>query len=481
MHSTRSKKKVSASQAILQGLAKDGGLFILDDMDSTLFERLHVGMSYPDVATIVFSHILDDYSENQIASIIEKAYCSGLFQPDIIETKTIDNVTYLELYHGPTFAFKDLALSVLPHLFDTAKHIQQIEQPTVILTATSGDTGSAALAGFTQLDHTHVIVLYPNDGVSPFQEQQMNAYQSDKATILAVDGNFDDCQKIAKTIFRTLHPEGVLLSSANSINIGRIIPQIVYYLYTHLSLQEQGIITKEEPVNITVPTGNFGNIYAAFLAKQLGLPVKQLLIASNQNNVLTETFQTARYQINRQLVPSISPSMDIVVSSNLERYLYYLSNGDVKQMQMWMSSLEETGLIDVPQLKEESLFIADFATEEQTKQEIKHVFDTTGYLIDPHTAVASYVHRQYQEQTADQTHTIVASTASPYKFVEAMLSALERPIEKSVSKQMQELEQTTSIAMDARIHQVLQQSKEPIQVTKQQAISIIKKVVGEMS
>lgn len=481
MHSTRSNTTVSASQAILQGLAKDGGLFVFDQIDSTLFSRLHKGMSYSEVATIVLQELLDDYSDNQITDIVSKAYDSGLFQPDVVQTKTIDNKTYLELYHGPTFAFKDLALSILPHLFDTAKKIQEIDKPTVILTATSGDTGSAALAGFTQLDNTHVIVLYPKDGVSPFQEQQMNAYQGDKATVLAVDGNFDDCQNIAKTIFRTVHPEGVLLSSANSINIGRIIPQIVYYLYTHLSLQSQGIVSLNESINITVPTGNFGNIYAAYLAHIMGLPVHQLIIASNQNNVLTDTFQKARYQITRPLVSTISPSMDIVISSNLERYFYHLLDGNVDQLKTWMTTLEEAGQVTIPQLQEQSLFIADYATEAQTKEEIKHVFETTGYLMDPHTAVASKVHRQYQTQTFDKTHTIIASTASPYKFVDAMLDALHLSNTGSVMENMRVLERATSILMDKRVRNVLQQETKSISVSKQKAIEYIKKVVGEMS
>lgn len=481
MHSTRSTTTVSASQAILQGLAKDGGLFVFDQIDSTIFEHLHVGMSYSDVATVVFRSILEDYTDAQITDIISKAYSSGLFQPDIVQTNTNGNVSYLELYHGPTFAFKDLALSILPHLFDTAKEIQKISKPTVILTATSGDTGSAALAGFTQLENTHVIVLYPKDGVSPFQEQQMNAYQGKNATILAVDGNFDDCQTIVKTIFRTFQPDDVLLSSANSINIGRIIPQIVYYLYTHISLQKQGVIKPNEMINITVPTGNFGNIYAAYLARQMGLPVNRLIIASNQNNVLSETFQSGVYQINRDLLSSISPSMDIVVSSNLERYFYHLSGGNVKQLNSWMTTLEHTGQVHVPSLQEDALFIADFATEEATKQEIKFVFETTGYLIDPHTAVASYVHRQYQSNTTDTKHTIIAATASPYKFVDAMLSALGANNTESVLENMRELESITKVPIDQRILAVLENSSEPVPVSQEQAKSIIQKVVGEMT
>lgn len=481
MHSTRSNTTVSASQAILQGLAKDGGLFVFDQIDSTLFDQLHLGMSYTDVATIVFRSILDDYTDEQIKAIVTKAYETGLFQPDIVQTKTLDNVSYLELFHGPTFAFKDLALSVLPHLFDTAKQIQKIDKPTVILTATSGDTGSAALAGFTQLDNTHVIVLYPKDGVSPFQEQQMLAYHGERATVLAVDGNFDDCQRIAKQAFRTIHSDNVLLSSANSINIGRIIPQIVYYLYTHLSLQEQGILDPNETINITVPTGNFGNIYAAYLASKMGLPVHKLLIASNQNNVLTETFQNATYKINRTLLSSISPSMDIVVSSNLERYLYHLSNGDIAQMKTWMTTLDNAGEIEVPQLKQESLFVADFATEDNTKQEIKQVYEDAGYLIDPHTAVASYVHRQYQARSSDQTHTILAATASPYKFIDAMVSALDLTPQHTVIDKMKSLASMTEDMIDQRITDILNESNTPIPVTKQEAMERIQKVVGEMT
>ena len=480
MKSTRSNLVVSPFAAILQGLAPDGGLFVLDKVPANLFQDTPFDEDYVAYATSIFHALMEDYPLADLRLMLSEAYGSSLFPNGVVPIHATDSEAYLELYHGPTFAFKDLALSVLPRLFDYAKQRESIALPTVILTATSGDTGGAALSGFSSLNNTYVIVLYPKHGVSPLQEQQMNSFQGENCLVLGVNGNFDDCQRIAKDVFGSYHPDHVILSSANSINIGRIIPQIVYYMYGYHQLVNDQYIQAGDPINITVPTGNFGNIYAAFLAKQLGLPVNKLIIASNENDVLTDLFHTGEYRINRTLHTTISPSMDIVVSSNLERYLYHLANEDHTQVQAWMTSLQDRKTVSLPHIDPDNLFYAGKATQQETLNTIRTVWENEQYLMDPHTAVAHHVTECYRTNQKDDTYTMIAATASPYKFAGAISTALGIKPANSLLDTIQSIEIHTGIPADSRLKLLLHQSHHHITVELQDAKHRIMEWIGDL-
>lgn len=433
--STRdANNKVTASQAILQGLATDGGLFTPTsypklDLD---FEELKEA-SYQEVAKRVLGAFLDDFTEAELDYCIQSAYDDKFDTKAIAPVIKISDQQYnLELFHGATIAFKDMALSILPHLMITAAKKHGLKDKIVILTATSGDTGKAAMAGFADVPGTEIIVFYPKDGVSKVQELQMTTQTGENTHVVAIDGNFDDAQTRVKAMFNDpelrskLADQQLQFSSANSMNIGRLVPQIVYYIYAYAQLLKQEELEMGEEINITVPTGNFGNILAAFYAKQIGLPVGKLICASNENNVLTDFFQTGTYNKQRPFKVTSSPSMDILVSSNLERLLFHLVGNSAEKTVDLMTALNKDGVYRLEDVDADllALFAADFATEEETSAEIKRVYESAGYIEDPHTAVASAVFQKYKASTNDSRKTILASTASPYKFPVVVVEAI---------------------------------------------------------
>ena len=425
---------VTASQAILKGLADDGGLFVperipaLDvDMDTL------AGMTYQEVAYEVMSRFLTDFTKEELQTCIARAYDEKFDTDEIAPLHQADGAYFLELFHGATIAFKDMALSILPHLMTTAARKNQVHNDIVILTATSGDTGKAALAGFADVPGTRIIVFYPKDGVSPIQEKQMVTQKGKNTFVVAIRGNFDDAQTGVKKMFsdeelsRKLDQAGYQFSSANSINIGRLVPQVVYYVYAYATLYKQGKIGRDEKINVTVPTGNFGNILAAYYAKQMGLPIDMLLCASNENKVLYDFFKSGTYDRNREFILTSSPSMDILISSNLERLIYHLTGGDADQNRAFMESLSREGRYDItPEMKEQlSDFYGNYASEEETAAVIADIYRKDGYVIDTHTAVAADVYRKYRKERDNGRKTVIASTASPFKFTRSVMKAID--------------------------------------------------------
>ena len=432
--STRSDADpITASQAILQGLADDGGLFVptqiprLDCSFTTL-----AGMNYQQTALQILRLWLSDYTEEELRNCIEKAYDTKFDTPEIAPLHEADGAFYLELFHGATIAFKDMALSILPHLMTTAAHKNHDDKKIVILTATSGDTGKAALAGFANVDDTKIIVFYPKDGVSAIQKRQMITQEGDNTCVIGIEGNFDDAQTGVKAIFtdqevrRLLAEHGYQFSSANSINIGRLVPQIVYYVYAYSRLISRGVIKEGDAVNFVVPTGNFGNILAAYYAAGMGLPVHRLICASNSNKVLYDFFQTGIYDRNRPFILTSSPSMDILVSSNLERLIYHITGNEPHATAQLMQQLQSKGEYRITDAMREQLgiFASGYADEEQTQEAINRIYVKEDYVIDPHTAVAASVYGRYREKTKDTTPTVIASTASPFKFESSVMKAL---------------------------------------------------------
>lgn len=433
--STRNdERKVSASQAILKGLSEDGGLFVPESipaLDKPLKEM--AGMSYQEIAYEVMKLFLTDFSEEELKSCVDKAYDSKFDVEEIVPLAEADNAYYLELFHGATIAFKDMALSILPHLMITAAKKNHVKEEIVILTATSGDTGKAALAGFAGVDGTKIIVFYPKNGVSPIQEKQMVTQKGDNTFVIGIHGNFDDAQTGVKKIFadkeleQTMLRKGFRFSSANSINIGRLVPQIVYYVYAYAKLLQNGKIEDGEEMNVVVPTGNFGNILAAFYAKNMGVPIAKLICASNENKVLYDFFRTGSYDRNREFVLTSSPSMDILISSNLERLIYRIAGNDAKKNAEFMAALSQTGQYRITEEMSSQLtdFYGNYANEQETAARIRELYEKTGYVIDTHTAVASAVSRKYREETGDTRKTVIASTASPFKFTRSVMNAID--------------------------------------------------------
>ncbi len=425
------------AQAIAQGLSRDGGLFLpvsIPKLPEGALKKM-TGMTYQQRAQYIMSLYLEDFTAEELGQFAEKAYGPDKFDtPAVAPLKKVDDGTYcLELWHGPTCAFKDMALQMLPYLLTASLKKNQEEKTVCILVATSGDTGKAALEGFKDVDHTKIMVFYPKDSVSDIQQLQMATQEGANVGVSAVVGNFDDAQTGVKTLFsdeslrEELAQRGYFLSSANSINWGRVLPQIVYYISAYCDLLAQGAVTEGEPVNFCVPTGNFGNILSAFYAKEMGLPIGRLLCASNSNNVLTDFIATGKYDRNRPFYNTVSPSMDILISSNLERLLYLLSGGDDKLVAGYMKELSDTGCYQVSEemrKKIQSVFVGGFSSEAETEATIGKMMDEHKYLIDTHTAVAFHVLEQYRKETGDQTKTVVASTASPFKFCDAVLDAL---------------------------------------------------------
>ncbi|MFS1663947.1 threonine synthase [Streptococcus sp. zg-JUN1979] len=432
--STRDAENVvSASQAILQGLAIDGGLFTpqhFPDVDLDFEQLQHA--SYQEVAKLVLGAFLDDFTSDELDYCITNAYDDKFDTATIAPLVRLDDQYNLELFHGSTIAFKDMALSILPYLLTTSAKKQGVDNDIIILTATSGDTGKAAMAGFADVSGTQIIVFYPKDGVSKIQELQMTTQTGENTHVIAIDGNFDDAQTNVKDMFNNPDLRQRLLanhkqfSSANSMNIGRLLPQIVYYVYAYAQLVKTGEITNGQPINITVPTGNFGNILAAYYAYKIGLPVHKLICASNENKVLTDFFKTSLYDKKRDFKVTSSPSMDILVSSNLERLIFHLLDNDALKTKDLMTALANDGQYQLDAVRSDiwELFEAGFATEEETSQEIKAVYEANQYIEDPHTAVASKVYRKYRRESGDNTPTLIASTASPYKFPRVVVEAI---------------------------------------------------------
>ena len=434
--STRNgEEKVTASKAILKGLADDGGLFVpesIPKLDVTIEELAK--MSYQETAYAVMKLFFTDFTEEELKNCINKEYDSKFDTEEIAPLVEADGAYYLELFHGATIAFKDMALSILPHLLTTAAKKNQVNNEIVILTATSGDTGKAALAGFADVEGTKIVVFYPKDGVSPIQKQQMVTQKGDNTYVVGINGNFDQAQTGVKKMFsdkelaKELDAAGYQFSSANSINIGRFIPQITYYVYAYAKLYANGKIAKDEKINIVVPTGNFGNILSAFYAKNMGLPVAKLICASNENKVLYDFFETGKYDKNREFILTSSPSMDILISSNLERLIYWAAGNDAKKNVEFMTALTKDGVYEItPQMQEKLKdFYGNYASEEETAEAIRTLYEKTGYILDTHTAVAASVYGKYKAETKDeQTATVIASTASPFKFSRSVMDAID--------------------------------------------------------
>ncbi|EHI75459.1 threonine synthase [Streptococcus criceti] len=455
--STRNaQNQVTASQAILHGLASDGGLFTpmnLPEVELN-FNQLK-DSSYQEVAKLVLSAFLDDFTESELDACIAKAYDSKFDTPKIAPLVKLGDQYNLELFHGSTIAFKDMALSILPHLLTTSAKKQGIDNKIVILTATSGDTGKAAMAGFADVPGTEIIVFYPKGGVSKIQELQMTTQKGSNTHVVAIEGNFDDAQTDVKRMFndeelrQKLLDKKMQLSSANSMNIGRLVPQIVYYVYAYAQLIKAGDIQNGEKINVTVPTGNFGNILAAYYAKEIGVPIAKLICASNENKVLTDFFATKVYDKKRDFKVTSSPSMDILVSSNLERLIFHLLGNDAVKTKTLMDCLAEKGEYQLEPVRPEilDLFEAGFATEEETSAEIKRVYDMSAYIEDPHTAVASAVYHAYKKESGDETPVVIASTASPYKFPRVAVSAVGGQDVEDDFKAVEELHHLSGVAV----------------------------------
>ena len=433
--STRdAEKTVTASQAILKGLADDGGLFVpvsIPKLPVSLGELKE--MTYQEIAYTVMKEFLTDFTEEELKSCIAKAYDSKFDTEEIAPLAKVEDAYYLELFHGATIAFKDMALSILPHLLTTSAKKNQVKNEIVILTATSGDTGKAALAGFADVEGTKIIVFYPKNGVSRVQELQMVTQKGDNTSVVAIHGNFDNAQSGVKAMFenkeleKELNEAGYQFSSANSINIGRLVPQVVYYVYAYAKLLQNEEIAEDEEINVVVPTGNFGNILAAYYAKNMGIPIAKLICASNENKVLYDFFQTGTYDRNREFVLTTSPSMDILISSDLERLIYKISGEDARKDTDLMTELKTKGSYAITGEMKANLadFAAGYATEEQVAKTIHDIYEDTGYVMDTHTAVAATVYKAYKEDSKDDRKTVIASTASPYKFAGSVMSAID--------------------------------------------------------
>ena len=432
--STRGKEQaVTASMAILKGLSEDGGLFVperIPQLDVPMDKLAQ--MAYQETAYEVMSRFLTDFTEEELKNCISKAYDSKFDTEKIAPLHEACGAYFLELFHGATIAFKDMALSILPHLMTTAAKKNHVKNEIVILTATSGDTGKAAMAGFADVPGTKIIVFYPKHGVSPIQEKQMVTQKGANTYVVGITGNFDDAQTAVKKMFNDhemaaeLDQAGFQFSSANSINIGRLVPQIVYYVYAYATLVRDGKIKDGQEINVVVPTGNFGNILAAYYAKQMGLPIHKLICASNENRVLYDFFRTGTYDRKRDFILTTSPSMDILISSNLERLIYRLTGENAEKCAELMKSLSEGGEYTITEEMKAQLgdFYGNFCSEEETANTISEIYKDSNYVIDTHTAVAAGVYKKYVSETDDHLPTVIASTASPYKFTRSVMDAL---------------------------------------------------------
>ncbi len=437
MHYTSTRQKldnITATKAILQGISSDGGLFVPTSMPKMDFSLDEISKwSYQEVAYRVMRLFFDDIKDEDLKDCIKNAYDSKFDTTEIAPLVHTKTGNFLELFHGPTIAFKDMALSILPYLMLTSKRYNGEEKEIVILTATSGDTGKAALEGFANVKGTKIIVFFPQDGVSQVQKQQMLTTEGDNTFVVGVKGNFDDCQSTVKEIFgdkefaKKIAEKNYQFSSANSINVGRLIPQVAYYFASYGKMVRDGKLKAGEVMNVVVPTGNFGNILASYYAKQMGLPVGKMICASNKNKVLFDFFESGTYDRNREFFLTESPSMDILISSNLERLLYHISGNNSEVVNELMTGLKQDGKYTITDAMRENIkdFYGGYADDEKTRAYIKKVFDEEGYLMDTHTAVAYAVYDEYLKATQDHTPTVIVSTASPYKFTHSVMTAVD--------------------------------------------------------
>ncbi len=453
---TRNKSiRATASEAILKGICDDGGLFIPEEfpvLDKSLEELS--GLSYQDLAYEILKLFLTDFTEEELRYCINNAYDSKFDTPEIAPLVKKADVGILELFHGRTIAFKDMALSILPYLMKTAAKKNGMDKEIVILTATSGDTGKAALEGFANVDGIRIMVFFPEDGVSPVQKLQMTTQEGANTAVIGIKGNFDDAQTAVKTIFtdkelaKELEEKGFVFSSANSINIGRLVPQVVYYFKAYIEMVKLGEVKMGEEINVTVPTGNFGNILAGYFAKKMGLPVKTFICASNENKVLYDFFNTGVYDKNRSFAVTTSPSMDILISSNLERLL--CMNSDQNTTKTLMESLNKEGKYTLDLTKGD--IKGEYATEAETAAAIKEMYEKAGYVLDTHTAVAYASYEKYKAQTGDNTPAVIVSTASPYKFTKDVLVSIDKKYEdKDFFSLMGDLEKISGVEIPAPI------------------------------
>ena len=458
-------ERVTASQAILRGLANDGGLYVPTELPKLTVPVDELAkMSYQETAYEVMRQFLTDFTEEELRYCINSAYDGKFDTEEIAPLAAADGAYYLELFHGATIAFKDMALSILPYLMTTAAKKNQVKNDIVILTATSGDTGKAALAGFADVPGTKIIVFYPKNGVSPIQEKQMVTQKGDNTYVVGIHGNFDQAQTGVKQMFsdaalaKEMDAAGFQFSSANSINIGRLVPQIVYYVYAYAKLYAEGVIKKDEKINVVVPTGNFGNILAAFYAKNMGLPIAKLICASNENKVLYDFFSTGAYDKNREFMLTSSPSMDILISSNLERLIYRIAGDDAEKNAAMMQKLTAEGRYEITEEMRAQLsdFYGNYAGEAETAETIRALYEKTGYVIDPHTAVASCVYQKYKNDTKDtETKTVIASTASPFKFTRSVMDAIGGShAEKTDFELCDELSAAANVAVPRAVEEI---------------------------
>lgn len=461
--STRGVSEVqSAAMAIAKGLADDGGLFVPEFFPSITSEELNnmLDMDYAERACEVLHKYLSEYNKEELLLACKSAYSKFDENDAAPLVKTDDNFFIMELFHGPTLAFKDVALTLLPYLLRKGSDISGVKEEILILVATSGDTGKAALEGFKDASGIKIMVFFPSEGVSDMQKLQMCTQEGENVNVVAVKGNFDDCQTAVKKIFtskeinKELLDKGVVLSSANSINFGRLAPQITYYFSAYCDLVSAGEITMGDKVNFVVPTGNFGNILAGYYAKKMGLPIDKLVCASNDNNVLTEFFVSGTYDANREFFKTISPSMDILISSNLERLIFELSGRDSSITADRMSLLKDTGKYTISEEEKTALctdFYADYTDEGDCKQVISEFFDEFGYVLDPHTAVAVDVAKEFLADTDNKNSTVVLSTASPYKFAHDVLSAIMGKAPADAFKSAYKLNEETAFPIPEQI------------------------------
>jgi threonine synthase len=432
--------KSMAAEVIKLGMVPGGGLFVPEMVPRLKSDEINAmaGLTYNEIAQKIFEMYLSDFSSKEISEIVGQSYNQLNFShEDITPVKKVgENFYILELWHGPTAAFKDMALQIMPRFLSQAVRKIGSHKEIVILVATSGDTGKAALEGFKDVPGIKIIVFYPFGGVSKVQELQMNTTEGNNTFVVAVKGNFDDCQTAVKEIFadrqfkKVLDDHNMELSSANSINWGRLLPQIVYYFRAYADLLKKGAISKNEKINIVVPTGNFGNILAGYYAFLMGLPVYKFICASNENKVLTDVINTGVYDRRREFLKTKSPSMDILISSNFERFLFEVNGHNAERIKEWFSQLESKGYFSVDGATRENwqeILVGDFATEEETLITIKEVYEETGYLLDTHTAVGVKVYEKYAHKTGDLTKTVICATANPYKFNKAVLEAVQGP------------------------------------------------------
>lgn len=456
-HSTRDKSKsLTGGEAIIKGISEDGGLFVPESFPVLPGLETMLEMSYQEIAQIILGMYLTDFTSDEIKQAVEQAYDSKFEMDEIVPVTVKGDSAFLELFHGPTFAFKDMALTILPFLLKTALKKSGIQKEIVILVATSGDTGKAALEGFKNVPGIKVIVFFPEDGVSPIQRKQMLTQEGDNTYVVRLNGNFDDAQNGVKRMFsdedfnQMLSEDGFVLSSANSINIGRLIPQIIYYVYGYLKLINDEVIKNGDFVNVAVPTGNFGNILAAYYAKEMGLPIAKLICASNDNRILTDFFQSGSYDRRRNLMTTSSPSMDILISSNLERFIYHTSGEDEQLIREKMDELTSKGVYQYQ--PEGDIIYSDMATEEDISYWINQLYEKEDYVMDPHTAVAYCAYKKYCDKTEDHKVTMIASTASPYKFSDKVLKSIGvKSTEKDEFKKLDQISEMLRTAVPGKL------------------------------